>query len=232
MWSIGGVADRFLDLALPAACAGCGREGPPLCETCRPSLDARIDVSAGVPIGLPSETPPPLLQLEWCAPFVGTVRRALHQLKYSGERRLARPLGQAVARRWAVAGAGGDLLVPVPVHPDRARRRGYDQAVLIAMVAAEELHLPAAPILRRARATAAQFDLDRTSRASNVDGAFELVARPDGHASGSVGAPLAGRWVVLVDDVVTTGATLSACARPLLAAGAMGVSAVTVARER
>jgi hypothetical protein len=54
MWSIGGVADRFLDLALPAACAGCGREGPPLCETCRPSLDARIDVPAGVPIGLPS----------------------------------------------------------------------------------------------------------------------------------------------------------------------------------
>jgi ComF family protein len=232
MWSIGGVADRFLDLALPAACAGCGREGPPLCETCRPSLDARIDVPAGVPIGLPSETPSPLLQLEWCAPFSGTVRRALHQLKYSGERRLARPLGQAVARRWTVAGAGGDLLVPVPVHADRARRRGYDQAVLIAMVAAEELHLPAAPILRRARATAAQFDLDRTSRASNVDGAFELVARPADDRSGSVGEPLAGRWVVLVDDVVTTGATLSACARPLLAAGAMGVSAVTVARER
>jgi ComF family protein len=218
--------DRALDLALPARCVGCGREGEPLCPACEPALDARLQLPAGTPLGLPADIPEPLLQLEWCAPFAGLVRRALHELKYSGERRLADPLGRAVARRWQRVGAGGDLLVPVPVHADRARKRGYDQAALIAEAAARHLSLPMAPILERTRATIAQFDLDRTHRATNVQGAFRL--RPGAPST----RPLDGRWVVLVDDVVTTGATLAACARPLLEAAAIGVSAVTVARER
>jgi ComF family protein len=181
-----------------------------------------------VPIGLPSDVPPPLLQLEWCAPFGGLVRRALHELKYGGETRLAGPLGLAIARRWGRAGAGGDVLVPVPVHAERRRHRGYDQAELIAASAAAALHLPMAPLLERRRSTTAQFDLDRRARSTNVAGAFAL--RPGGSARGA--RPLTGRWVILVDDVVTTGATLTACARPLLDGGALGVSAVTVARER
>ena len=229
------LANRLLDAALPARCPGCGAEGPPLCTSCATALDARLDLPAGIAIGLPSDVPAPLLQLEWCAPFTGVVRNALHELKYSGEQRLAGPLGAAIARRWRRVGAGGEVLVPVPVHADRRRRRGYDQAELIARVAAADLNLPCAAILERSRATIAQFDLDRVSRAVNVTGAFRL--KTDGAGGPSLhlatpGGPLAGRWIVLIDDVVTTGASLAACAVPLIEAGAVGVSAITVARER
>jgi ComF family protein len=227
--AVAAVPNRLLDLAFPARCPGCGREGLPICSRCAPALDARLELAGGVAIGLPSDAPAPLLQLEWCAPFSGLVRRALHELKYAGETRLAVPLGEAIARRWRRVGAGGDVLVPVPVHAERARRRGYDQAELIARAAGRELGMPCAPILERTRATTAQFDLDRVTRATNVRDAFALRGR-DATAVGQT--PLAGRWIVLVDDVVTTGATLSACAEPLLAGGATGVSAVTVARER
>ena len=216
--------DRLLDLALPAICPGCGAEGPPICAACLPAVNARRDLPAGTPLGLADGPPDPLLQLEWCAPFSGTTRRALHALKYAGERRLAQPLGQAVAARWRRAGDGGDLLVPVPVHAGRRRERGYDQAELIAAVAAEALALRWLPAVERRRATAPQYRLDRRHRASNVSDAFTVRA--------GFGGSVRGRWVVLVDDVVTTGATLCAAAEALLAAGAIAVSAVTVARER
>jgi ComF family protein len=229
MRTVSRLATRLLDAALPARCPGCGTEGPPICAACAPALDARLELPAGIAIGLPSDVPPPLLQLEWCAPFSGVVRSALHELKYSGEQRLAGPLGAAIARRWSKVGAGGDVLVPVPVHAARRRRRGYDQAELLARSAAAALNLPYAPILERARATVAQFDLDRSARAANVAGAFRL--RTDA-AIRPAGMPLAGCWVVLVDDVVTTGASLAACAAPLIEAGAVGISAITLARER
>lgn len=217
-------ATRVLDAALPAECVGCGEEGSPLCRACAPALDARLGADPGVPIGLPGDLPEPLLQLEWCAPFSGTVRHALHAIKYRGERRLAEPLGQAVARRWQAAGVGADLVTHVPVHASRARQRGYDQAELIARVAADTLGLPFAPLLARRRQTIAQFDLDRADRASNVAGAFEV------RRGGSPNP--ADRWVLLIDDVVTTGSTMAACGEAIEAAGALGVSAIAVARER
>ena len=128
--------------------------------------------------------------------------------------------------------------MPVPVHADRERRRGYDQAALIAAVAARELGLPLALALERRRATIAQFELGRDERATNVAGAFAV--RRSGplrrctwtHHGDSPGRAVAGRWVLLVDDVVTTGATLAACGMALRRAGATAVSAIAVARER
>ena len=223
-----GLAGRILDLALPATCPGCGREGEPICGGCRRALDVRLERPAGAPLGLPATLPAPLVQLDWAAPFNGTVRAALHALKYAGERRLAAPLGAAAAERWRRVGAGGDVIVPVPVHADRARERGFDQAVLLADVIAGRLGLPMAPILERRRRTVAQYELDRAHRRANVAGAFGL--RPGlEHRAVEV---LAGRWVVLVDDVMTTGSTLAACADALMSAGALAVSGLTVARER
>lgn len=214
----------LLDLALPPCCAGCGAEGEVLCRACRPALEVRLHLPAGTPLGLPDGPPDPLTRLEWCAPFAGAVRHALHALKYAGERRLAQPLGEAVAARWSACGGGGQLLVSVPVHASRRRERGYDQAELIAAAAARRLGLPSLAAVERTRATTAQYRLDRRRRAANVATAFGV--RP------GLERWVAGRDVVLVDDVVTTGATLAATAGALLAAGARSVAAITVARER
>ena len=225
MASLRRLASTALDLALPAVCSGCGREGAALCVACLPALDARRALPGGTPIGLPADIPAPLLQLEWCASFSGPVRRALHDLKYKGERRLAEPLGAALARRWTRVGTGTEVVVPVPVHAERERQRGYDQAALIAAVTARELGLPLALALERGRATVAQYELGRDERAANVVGAFRL--RND-----VASRVVIGRWVLLVDDVVTTGATLAACATALRRSGAVAVSAIAVARER
>jgi len=221
--AFGAIIGRALDLALPPRCAGCGEEGRAICARCAPALDARLERAAGVPIGLPASIPHPLLQLEWCAPFSGTVRKALHELKYSGEQRLAVPLGAAIARRWREVGVGGDVVAHVPVSTERLRTRGYDQAALLARAVARELGRPAIRALERHRATVPQFELDRSKRAGNVAGAFRVRAAARDAVS--------GRWVVLIDDVTTTGATLAACAEALLDEGAFAVSAIAMARE-
>ena len=214
---------RTLDQVLPPLCPGCGREGFQLCPRCASPLRARLDQPPGQPLGLEADIPRDLVQLEWCSPFTGPVRAALHALKYDGVRGLAGPLGTAMADRWGAAGRGGDRLVPVPAHGDRVRDRGYDQTTLLAAVVGRALDLPVVPAVVRTRATRAQHALGRAERATNVGHRFAVDE--------AFQQPVAGHWPILVDDVVTTGATLSACARALLDAGAIAVSALTVARE-
>jgi ComF family protein len=215
---------RLLDALLPAVCAGCGVEGVALCARCRRHLQRRQDEPAGLPIGLPSRAPAGIVQLEWCASLNGPARAAVHALKYEGERRLVGPIADLMAQRWRRVGIGGDALVSVPVHAHRRRERGFDQAELMGRAISAELRLPYWPALRRPTRTRAQHQLGRGARHTNVGSAFAVA---DQYA-----AQISGRWLLIVDDVTTTGATLAACARTLYDAGAFAVSALTFARER
>jgi competence protein ComFC len=213
-----------LDLLLPPACPGCGREGAPICLDCLRPLGRRLDEPPGQPIGLPVELPDGLVQLEWCAAYTGVARAALHALKYDGERRLVGPLGSLLAARWHRAGVGAELVTWVPVHDARRRDRGFDQAELLAREAARRLGLPVAGLLERRRTTAAQHALGRGARRINVGGVFGVSRRAE--------PVVAGRWILVIDDVITTGATIAAAAQALDAAGALAVGALAVARER
>ena len=214
----------ILDLLLPATCPGCGREGVALCERCAGPLRRRLEEPPGTLMGLPAELPPGIVQLEWCGAFTGATRAALHSLKYDGERRLVPPIAAAMADRWRRVTCGGDILVPVPIHATKRRERGFNQAELLAREVGRVLRLPVADILERRQATQAQHALGRGARARNVSHAFAVR---DGQATA-----VAGRWALLIDDVVTTGATLAGCARALEDAGALAVSGLAVARER
>ena len=209
---------------MPPSCPGCGREGEVICRACSAYLERRLGEPAGVPIGLPSSQPAGIVQLEWCAAYAGPARACLAALKYDGERRLVEPLADLMAARWRRAGIGGDILVPVPVHPARKRQRGFDQAELLAYGVGRVLRMPVAQAVARATRTTAMHELGRRARAANVGQAF--AAAPGAQSA------VKGRWVVLIDDLTTTGATLAGCAAVLYESGAVAVSALTLARER
>jgi predicted amidophosphoribosyltransferase len=219
---VGSAADRALDLTLPPICAGCYLEGTPLCRDCGDELKLRLAGNTSLPSRLSADRPAPLLQLEWCAPFTGITRRALDRLSDGDERRLSGPLGEAIATRWATAGAGGDVLVPVPTSANRVDERGYDPSVLLARVAGQRLRLPVVEALRRRPAIGPHGIFESTPTGSNDTEGFDVIR------SERIG----DQWVILVDEVVSSGATLAACADALLGAGARAVSAVTVARDR
>jgi ComF family protein len=166
-------------------------------------------------------------------PYEGRLRDVLHAFKYDGRRSLAPSLAALVRSQAVDLLTGADLVVPVPLHWARRRVRGFNQAHDLA----SSLGPPVVAALRRTRATIAQTELTAGARRRNVRGAFAIApARyrrgcwSAAAREGATVAAIAGRVVVLVDDVITTGATLDACAGVLRAAGAAEVRAVTVAR--
>ncbi|MDE1171361.1 MAG: ComF family protein [Verrucomicrobium sp.] len=152
----------------------------------------------------------------------GTVRDAILHFKYGGQSHYLSPLTDWLEdgfRRFA-AGENWDGLVPVPLHPLRRRERGFNQAAELARALGRRQGIPVLPCLKRARPTVQQARLSRGPRLRNLLGAFQVNARFD----------VEGRHLLLIDDVLTTGATAEACARILLAAGAARVAALTIAR--
>lgn len=158
-------------------------------------------------------------------PFDEVLRDVIHGLKFQGRRSLATELGPMLREAGAPLLSGADAVVPVPLHPWRQWMRGYNQAALLAAT----LGLPVWHLLKRTRATPSQSTLDAPARRQNVRKAFASGGWWPGSRE-AARRRVHGRVVVLVDDVVTTGATLEACARVLRAAGAREVRALAAAR--
>jgi ComF family protein len=206
--------NQLLDLLCPAHCAGCRRPGHALCTACGALL-------GGPPVHhSPSPRPPGLPPLIAVAAYDGAVRSAVIAYKERGRVALARPLGHALAI--AAVAFDAEVLVPVPSSRAARRARGYDHVGLLAAAAARSLDGPVVvPLLVARRRTADQSGLGAAQRAANLAGALAVDARS--------AARIAGRRVVLVDDIVTTGATLAEAARALRAVGIEAVGAAVVA---
>ncbi|MFI5646518.1 ComF family protein [Kitasatospora sp. NPDC051705] len=199
----------LLDVLLPARCAGCGAERSQLCPVCRLALAT----------ARPGPTPLPWVHA--AAPYADPVRQLLLAHKERGALRLAGPLGEALGR--AVRSSLGPradaaplLLVPMPSTRAAVRARGHDPTLRLAGAAARSLRragldVRAEPLLRHARPVADQAGLGAAERRRNLHGALTVLPR--------AGRALAGRQPVLVDDLVTTGASLAEAARALADAG-------------
>ena len=199
-----------LDVLIPPRCAGCGRGGSWYCVECRDGSD-HIERRLGA------------LALNAAGAHEGPLREAIHRLKYGAEPGLAAELGALIAARVAADIARGiqlDALVPVRLHPARARARGYDQARALAAVASLLTGVPLRAAIHRLRPGPAQATLGQLERRETVKGAFAGIA-----------GSLRGLRVGLIDDVATTGATLLDAAAAARACGARDVRAYVVAFE-
>ncbi len=211
-----------MDLLLPPACAGCGSSGALLCAACRRQLrppsdagDRFVAPDAGVVVG------DALLAALAAFAYEGPMRRALAARKYTGASRLAPVLAElaqpTLDRLLSIAGSRA-AVVPIPVHRERLVDRGYNQAALLADAMARPRRLAVSPALVRVRPTTKQHRLNRAARLANLRGAFAVTGR-------------APPVVILVDDIITTTATLEACASVLREAGSEAVYGIGVARE-
>lgn len=228
------------DLVLPADCAGCGRPGGTLCDRCHGALRG-----SGARRVVPSPVPPGLPVVHAAVGYADEARAVLLAHKERGALRLARPLGEALAgavrsvcaaprpgagsgRGSRAAGAGGGplLLVPVPSARRAVGARGHDPARRIALAAAAVLRGGGRParvptVLRQLRRVTDQSGLGARQRRANVSGALGVVPGGD--------RLLAAGPVVLVDDLMTTGASLAEAARAVTAAGGRVAGAAVVA---
>jgi len=194
---------RALDFLFPPRCAGCKTRGTPLCPTCAAAVERYFGLQTGGVVA--------------ALVFTGATRACIHALKYDGQRRYA-PILAALASPALAYLPPPDALVPVPLAPRRARSRGFNQSALIADALAAPLGWQVEPHwLVRVRETPPQMGLDRAARRGNMVGAF------------AADAAVWGRHICVVDDVLTTGATLDACKAALWAMGAASVRAFVVA---
>lgn len=225
------LASALLDLLLPRCCIACGEPVPQaadLCAICAISLEPILDPCpvcalpgpAGSPCLACQRRPPPFSSCRAAWAYGGALARAIQRLKYGGHAHLApglaRLLDPCLEDHPPV-----DLCVPVPLHPARLRQRGYNQAALLLRHAAPALPGPVSwAALRKIRLDPRQVALDRQARLRNLRGAFQVSPR----------ARVRGARVLLLDDVMTTGATAAACSETLLDAGAAQVHVLTLAR--
>jgi ComF family protein len=235
-------ADALVCVTLAPNCAACGTPlrrplGGPVCDGCWASIEPPrppLCVICGEP--LPSwrvlsielsrcarcrRRPPAVDRSASAGSHTGPLREIIHALKFQRRRSLAPRLARLMAQAGADLLAGADIVVPVPLHPWRRFHRGFNQAGDLAAA----LPLPVAQALRRQRATPSQTGLTAAARRRNVRGAFAISRLASRRLA------IRGRIVLLVDDVMTTGATLDACARVLKEEGAREVWALTAARR-
>lgn len=219
----------LLDWLLPPRCGSCRALGSWLCGRCltrvRP-LEEPLCVRCGRELESRAQRCAcarrlrHLARLRAAVAYEGPLERAVHRFKYRGWRSLAPALARLMTARLAVDGLPAQVVVAVPLHPNRERRRGYNQSELLAAELRRRFGLEAPPgRLERIRDTRPQVGLDRLDRAANVAGAFRWS-----------GPRASGEPVLVVDDVITTGATLEAAAAALAAAGFGRITGIALAR--
>jgi len=220
-----------LDFLFPRWCVGCGREGNFICPSCRQSLH-RIIPPLCPKCGRPQSSAILCSNcVGWQAEvdgirspfqFDGAIRQAIHQLKYGNIRALAELLAQWLNDYLVSNPVPGEVLVPVPLHHERLRERGYNQSGLLAKELGKLTNLPVVDdcLIRQRYAPPQARTSTVDERRSNVANAFLCRDRR-----------LEGKQVLLIDDVSTSGSTLDACAQALKEAGATTVWGLVLARE-